>query len=281
MRKIPIIYITGSGHCGSTLLDIILDSHSKIFGVGELENFNKETLCACGKKPSRCSFWGDILKKVDFENLKIRRRKIDFILNKDKYYIKKTSRRESLKDLIDWLKNNELIYREILEKSRAEIIVDSSKNPDRAELLAKNRSIKLVILHLVRDGRAVAWSYIKKYHKASPYMWKWFASNIKAEILRRRNNSKYIFVRYKDLVINPERVIKKILHQVDLEYESKMLHFRHFTHHEVGGNRMRLSGSEEIKEDVNWKQKMPKRYKIMFNLLFGWLNLIYKNRRRT
>ena len=108
MKKIPIIYIVGSGHCGSTLLDIILDSHSKIFGIGELENFNKESLCACGKELSKCSFWNDILKNP--KNLKIRRKKIDFILNRDRYYTKEQG---LLKDLADWLKNNELIYRNV------------------------------------------------------------------------------------------------------------------------------------------------------------------------
>ncbi len=277
-KKISLIYIIGSRHCGSTLLDIILDSHSKIFGAGELESFDKEILCTCAKKLDKCSFWGNILKKVDLGNLKVRRKKLDFILGNDKYYIKKAGRQKPLKDLTGWLKNNELIYREILEKSGTEIIVDSSKDPDRAELLAKNNSIELIVIHLVRDGRAVTWSYLKKYSKALPFMLRWFTFNIKVEILRKKNNFKYIFIRYEDLARNPKGVIKEILRQVGLEYEPGMLHFRHFTHHEVGGNRMRLGGSEEIKEDIDWKQKMPKKYKIMFSLLFGWLNLIYKNK---
>jgi len=55
-----------------------------------------------------------------------------------------------------------------------------------------------------------------------------------------------------------------------------MLDFRNFVHHEIGGNRMRLKKESEIKEDIGWKQKMPRKYKILFNLLFSWLNFYYK-----
>ena len=35
--KIPVIYVVGNGHSGSTLLDLMLGSHSKIESVGELK----------------------------------------------------------------------------------------------------------------------------------------------------------------------------------------------------------------------------------------------------
>lgn len=279
-KKIPVIYIIGSGHCGSTLLDFILDSHSKIFGVGELEAPHNDVPCACGQEFQKCSIWGSILKKFNLEILKIQRKKIDFLLNREKYQVRKMGKWGALIDVENYLKYNELLYKEILKLSRAKVIVDSSEFIDRAELLAKNSNIELLVIHLVRDGGAVTWSYMKKYSKALPFMLRWATFNIKAEILRRRSNFKFIFVRYEDLVRNPERVIKKILHQVGLEYEPKMLHFGRFIHHQVRGYRPKLNKNTEIKEDVDWKQKMPKRYKIMFNLLFGWLNLIYRNRRK-
>jgi len=141
-------------------------------------------------------------------------------------------------------------------------VVDSSKSPDRAELLGKSKNIKPVIVHLVRDGKAVTWSYMRKYKKVLSFMWRWFSSNIKTEIIKRRNNFDYIFIRYEDLVRNPKKTVKKILFKVGLKYESGMVDFRNFTHHEIGGNRMRFKKSN-----------------VLFNLLFGWLNLYYKHKK--
>lgn len=38
--EIRVIYVTGKGHSGSTLLDLILGNHSQIESVGELINLD-------------------------------------------------------------------------------------------------------------------------------------------------------------------------------------------------------------------------------------------------
>ena len=58
-----VIYILGSGHCGTTLLDLILDSHDKIVGLGQCEKIGIKQICACGKGFSECSFWRSIREK--------------------------------------------------------------------------------------------------------------------------------------------------------------------------------------------------------------------------
>lgn len=271
-----IIFIAGSGHCGSTLLDLILDSHSQVVGVGELSNFEKINRCTCNREFNNCELWGQVLRYINLKNLKVRRSKKNFLLNKKEVSVKNSDELDDLKNIDGWLKINEKTYNKVLETSDSKIVVDSSKSADRAEILGKSENIEPIIVHLVRDGKAVTWSYMRKYNKLLPFMWKWFVSNIKTEIVKRRNNFKYVFVRYEDLVKKPEQVIKRILTETGLEYEPEMLNFRNFTHHEIGGNRMRLRKSSKIKEDIEWKQKMPRRYKILFNLLFGWLNFYYK-----
>ncbi len=277
--KTVFMFIVGSGHCGSTLLDLILDSHSQIVGVGELDNFEKTHNCTCGREFNSCELWGKVLRYINLKNLKVRRSKKNFLLNKKEVSVKNSDELDGLKNIDGWLKINEKIYNKILETSNTRVMADSSKSADRAEILGKSENIEPIIVHLVRDGKAVTWSYIKKYKKALPYMWKWFASNIKTEIVKRRNNFKYIFVRYEDLTRKPEQVIKKILTEIDLEYEPEMLDFRNFIHHQIGGNRMRFKKDSKIKEDIEWKQKMPRKYKILFNLLFGWLNFYYKHKK--
>jgi hypothetical protein len=258
-----LIYIVGSGHCGSTLLDMILGAHSKVFGAGEIQNLKFENKCACLKYISDCEKWKSLKGKINPENLTIFRDKINFLKNSDNFYFLKNK-----KNILDnIIKNNPEI----------EFIVDSSKDIDRLEFLLKYSNLDIYVIHLVRDGRAVSWSYIRKYKKVFPWIFKWFLSNLKIEIFKKRHSKKkLIFIKYENFIEDPEKEIKKILRLINLDYKKSMLKFRNRNQHQVGGNRMRLGSSNTIKKDMEWKGKMPSKYKVLFNLLFGIFNIGYK-----
>lgn len=61
------IYILGRGHNGSTILDLILGSSKKIFGVGEFISLNNQfdARCSCGENTYDCEYWSKILKLHD------------------------------------------------------------------------------------------------------------------------------------------------------------------------------------------------------------------------
>ena len=66
-----LVYITGSGHSGSTLLDRLLGSHPDISALGEVHRFSlglhrdeKPFRCDCGKTIGACSFWTEALTNV-------------------------------------------------------------------------------------------------------------------------------------------------------------------------------------------------------------------------
>lgn len=135
------------------------------------------------------------------------------------------------------------------------------------------------MLHLVRNGSGVAYSNIKLGRSGFYFMKKWLVTNLKIEIIKRRNkNVRNIFILYEDFVNNPESVLKYILNQVGLFFEDKMLSFKSVIHHQSGGNlKLRIyEKSDEIKLDNEWKSKMPAKDRFIFNCLFGWLNLFYK-----
>ena len=69
-----VIYIAGTSHSGSTLLDLMLNAHPEIISVGELVNLARHleykkphkkryTSCSCGA-PSlwQCDFWSRVNK---------------------------------------------------------------------------------------------------------------------------------------------------------------------------------------------------------------------------
>ena len=87
MRK-NVIFIMGSGHSGSSLLEMILASHNKVFTLGELtqlhrqKNFNlykvgvllvnlflnKRNVKLCSICEETCSFWNKVIN-VNFLSL--------------------------------------------------------------------------------------------------------------------------------------------------------------------------------------------------------------------
>lgn len=282
--KIKLVLLVGDGHSGSTLLDLIMDSHSKILGVGEISHYKRmrdyDVNCACGKIIRDCNFWNKAVIGVDWNSLPLIGRNIkDFIFNPLNFvYFDDENDKKELNDK-KYIKETEKLYRNALRVSGKEIVFDSSKSPDRAELLIQGDLFDVVLLHLVRDGRGVVYSHIKLGRKPLSYMKQWAVVNLRTKIVKIRNKDiKNIFILYEDFVKNPVGVTSYILEQIGLEFESNMLNFNSYEHHQVGGN-ARLKNKKdtsEIKFDIKWKKQMALRYKIIFDLLFGWLNVFYK-----
>ncbi len=273
-KKMKIIFILGSGHCGSTLLDIVLSLNNEIFGLGEIGNINKNSVCSCGESLDGCSIWS----KINFGNydfLKIYRFKKDFVFNKNNFISLKN--KKIIKNREEIIRQNEKIYENILKISQSSIIIDSSKDIHRFEFLMQSDKIEPSILHIVRDGRAVAWSYYKKYKKCFRYILKWGLENLKIEILKRRYKAPFIFVSYNEFTNNPELVLKNILKKLNLNnYNLDLKNIK--VGHQISGNRMRFNKNIEIKEDEDWKINMPLRIEIIFNIFFGWLNYYYNKK---
>ena len=62
-----VVYVTGAGHIGSTIFDIVLGNHPRIQGVGEVSKVhrsgwvrNSNRRCACGSPIPECSFWPQV-----------------------------------------------------------------------------------------------------------------------------------------------------------------------------------------------------------------------------
>src|SRR5690606_31136679 len=75
MRQ-KVVYIVGAGHSGSTLLDLILGTHSRIESVGEIKRLErlysggKGSGCTCGEPFTACAYWraiGDRLREHDID----------------------------------------------------------------------------------------------------------------------------------------------------------------------------------------------------------------------
>lgn len=69
-----LVYITGPGRSGSTLLDMLLSTHQNVAALGEVHRFSinigKNAVpyrCSCGSSLFDCEFWAAVIKKISEE----------------------------------------------------------------------------------------------------------------------------------------------------------------------------------------------------------------------
>jgi len=152
-----IIMIIGSGHVGSTLLDKTLGSHSKCFSLGEIVNFSNElkrekTLCGCGAWLKDCLFWNNIInkiessKKISFRNkpdnfqTKFHLSYRDVISHKFFLFLSMLlfGKKYKVNNISEIISNTNELYQTVFQESKADVLIDSSKNLLRALILESN-----------------------------------------------------------------------------------------------------------------------------------------------
>ncbi len=76
MKKLKtLVYVTGSGRSGSTLLDMLLSTNSGIAAMGEVHRFSmnlgRDTVpfrCTCGEVLYKCPFWKVVIDEIISDN---------------------------------------------------------------------------------------------------------------------------------------------------------------------------------------------------------------------
>lgn len=243
--RIPLIYILGSGHSGSTLLSLMLSSHSQIAGVGELCKAEQvwtaapgSKRCTCDSPLSDCSFWQRVFRDLGRQ---FQLRPADAMRG----------------DPGRFEQANAVLFDAIVEHSRKKVVCDSSKELPRLQRLLSSNRFDVHITHLVRDGRAVAYSHRAKGKRQSQprsafaALRRWSRSNQHfAETVG--NRQKYTLVRYEDLVLDPRRQLKRVLQDSGLSYEPAMRDYWQVAHHILSGNHMRFQRERPLEPDVRY-----------------------------
>ncbi len=171
------------------------------------------------------------------------------------------------------------IYQAALHVSGAEIVVDSTKHPSLAMALSHNRRIDLRVLHLVRDGLGVSYSWSKtvsrpearstddaemiRYSAARSSAY-WVATNLESELLRLRGKS-VVRMLYEQFVQAPQPEIERLWRSLGLQGAPPQLVDRHGSvtlerTHTVAGNPARFTeGVTSLRPDQAWMTNMPRR----------------------
>jgi hypothetical protein len=297
-----VIFIGGAGRSGSTLLDMLLGQIDGFCSTGELRfiwdrGFGQNQLCGCGKPFKECDFWVEVVKEafggfegIDHTRIEALRRPAESRVSNGVVSNGTSGHFAPYKEYFDACRQ---LYRAIHEVSGCEFIVDSSKNIVHGFILSNIPEIDLFTVHLIRDSRAVAYSWRREkirpeIHWEKKFMAqrgilksasRWNSLQMLAQKLRRTSKG-YTLLRYEDLVRMPESSLSKLF--ADLGIERPSLDFLDGlranlkTSHTVSGNPVRFANKEiKIQPDMQWQHAMASHQKWLVTLITWPLLLKY------
>lgn len=263
-RGYTIAYIAGLQHCGSTLLDLLLNAHSQAVTVGELFELSDyahqrkprtaETRygssCTCGADNIwACPFWtaldeavrrrgGIGLKEIDVNSA----------------------------DPGIFASHNALFFDALADMTGARLIVDSSKRLGRLAALLHNSALPVVPFHLLRNPNGQIYSLIKRGKRAvvEPATYYRRTTLCTLRLLRDRDHT---CLRYESLVQDPEAVLRRIMPSLGLEYEPSQLDWAAADRHNLAGNRMRRTARSDIIPQEEWREKLGLPRRALIGLL--------------
>jgi len=293
-RRIPICYVVGSGRSGSTLLGMLLDTHPDLMTVGEIINIGNwlkyDDVCSCGQPISNCQIWKGLKGSI---STFMQQQAAEGLPSKPRAFLPwlKLSRRE-----VESARFDAEVFSVAREASRKKLLVDISKSPYRLLELERSGLFDIKVIHLVRDGRGCLHSYLKptkvpikrikrkiKKRGKRPlrFLFRWASSNIFSWWLGLTHfRKKYVRIRYEDICSNPQQALDFLFQFLGQRPASGCFkQIADAKHHLIGGNRMRFSNLEQITLDDQWKTKSPTKYKIIFALFAGWVNLLIRTKK--
>jgi hypothetical protein len=291
MSRISIVYIAGYGRSGSTIVDRLLGTLEGVASLNEVamfrgDRFVKNSYCSCGERFQECPFWREVIAEALPHETDLRRylylhQQIDHNWWFPSIYSGQYSTRFQgmLTEFQDYLRR---LYFALAKFSGREVLIDSSKTPTHALLLHGIEGIQVFVLHLVRDVRAVLYSWQRnKYDPGVGHLMPrqnpsrvalfWDITNLFCEMLASR--FPYSRLRYEDIVMNPKNVLQSFadncapLQGKKLPFDNDgVVHLNSF--HSISGNPQRfVSGLTKVVKDDEYAHKMPPSKHLQWTML--------------
>jgi hypothetical protein len=287
-----VIFLGGMGRSGTTLLERLLGELPGVCSAGEVVHLWQRgiadaELCGCGKALPDCPFWGEVGRAAfgGWPGAGVRRvAELRHAVDRVRHIpllgapVLPPPLRQALAEYTGHFLRT---YSAIGAVSGSRVVVDSSKHASLAFCLRWRRELDLRVVHVVRDSRAVAFSWtqrvVRPESEADPYMPTY--SPARAALLWNANNGALqvlahegvptLRVRYEDLVSAPAETLRKVVDFAGIEPrpdpdlgflgEGPEGHWAVLgTAHTASGNPMRFAtGKITIRADGRWRTEMP------------------------
>jgi len=291
---VKVLYIIGWGRSGSTIVDNILGGTDGFFSAGELSyiwerGLLENRLCGCGRALPECRVWAAVLQEVlggrvaeAIDPANVMRLQRDKVRVRHTWSLLRQEQGQIANDpLTRYIELQGRLYMTLGKVTGARVIVDSSKRPSDGAILRLMPQITPYYVHLVRDPRAVAYSWQRRKaqldrdrptdltpHSPIDSTLKWTLWNFAAEALRRRiDPARSMLVRYEDFAAQPRATIQRM---INLVAENSRPPFetsrsvRLSSNHTVSGNPGRFSsGTVELRRDDEWLMSQSRKDRII------------------
>ena len=322
-NRIRVVYLMGYGRSGSTVLDAILGSHPSVVSLGELGPatrlaFLDDEYCSCGERASRCGFWSSVRARWearggDARGYEALSRPIEggrvAVL---RTLVRGPGRRSAAAvqasppgapgapgapnptaradRRAQWTAQTQALFEAIAAATGSDspILVDSSKNPARAAALAALPGLDVFLVHLVRDGRGVAWSLAKAFAKdarggvqeaiaprsvgRTALAWR-TVNAASRRVFDAHPRDRRLFLRYEDYVEDLAGALAPLDAFVGGGLESVAQSIAEggavASGHTIAGNRLRMQATIRLRADAEWREHMSRADRRRFWRLAG------------
>jgi hypothetical protein len=287
-EPLRVVYVAGYGHSGSTLLNILLGQVPRVMGAGELFRlagaaWPKGEFCSCGRTLPTCPVWSEVVhlwsQGVGGDAISSYRR----LQQACEGWPAPVAGREVW---ADYARHTTGLFMAIREVTGRSIVIDSSKLPGRARALARVPGIDLRLVHLVRDGRGVAWSMRRRLARdpqAGVQAAKrarsvlrtgllWMSTNLAVErTARGLGERRAMRLAYEELVADPALALDRLGGTLgtDLSPLAAQLVVGEplAAGHVMAGNRLRMDGALRLRADLDWQAQLPVGQRRLFEQL--------------
>lgn len=301
------IFVCAAGHSGSTLLDILLGSHGRGFSLGEItqlpKNIALDSVCSCGSRISGCAFWRPFLDAFGAETnidlwsdpyaldlgfinasdeidhlhqtrLRTKHRQAVSALQYLSYRVRRGGLPGTQRLTSTAATNKAKLFRSIRSHADADFVVDSSKHYLEAVSLYLAAPEETRIVRLLRDGRAVFYSGLRRQMNPKDALSAWSNHWHRAQHIfdRQLPPEAVLTVRYEDLTASPERELGRLFDQLDVGMPPDYTYSSNHGRHIVNGNRMRFTADLTISSDDKWRRALGADMLEYFEVRAGELN---------
>lgn len=263
MSRPKVVLIAGAAHGGTTILNMVLGQHPRILATGKLRDFpegdvfSEINICSCGEPALACPFWRQVRDRYEPYRGKPAEEKIPHLFGL------------------------------ICELSGRDFVGDVTHNVGYADLLQQIPDIELYLVHVVRDGRGVVYSRVRKDIRTGVLndaflsrlqrvfritrRWSWQIRRYAA--LEKALGHRAVRVRYEEVCEDPRRALQAIGDCLGLDFGSigerlaGGAALERLPHMIRGNARLRANPHVVLRHDTAYLTEMPRIEQVMFQLV--------------
>jgi hypothetical protein len=318
-----LAYLLAASHSGSTLLTMLLGAQLGACTAGELKATSlgdpEQYRCSCREPIRQCGFWAKVsaaMAEREFPAFEITRAGTSIFEIGSPYArrllapLYRGAALELVRDIAlsfspAWRRQlrsgnrrNLALIQSLLAVTGARVVIDSSKVALRLKYLLRIPSLDIRVIRVIRDGRAVALTYMDDWTFAdstdpalrgggagvrrppvrrsmTEAAREWKRSNEASDCLvSRLPRSQWTEVRYEELCADPPSTLRRLATFLGLDPDQIILDFRSRQQHVIG-NGMRMDATSEIRLDERWKSNLSAEDLRVFETVAGDLNRKY------